>query len=215
MTVTDIDGAVRIGAGGLTPEFVAQVHALADRAERDQFAVLYLDGTAPAAVSAVDTPLVNKWERALRRLERLPATTVAVARGACSGVALEVLLATDYRIGTPDLRFALSTGAGGGPAWPGMALYRLANQLGPSRVRRAVLFGTPVDAATALDWSLLDEIAVDWDGARVAATAMAARSRVDAGVRRQLLLEATTATFEDALGRHLAACDRVLRREPA
>jgi isomerase DpgB len=30
-------------------------------------------------------------------------------------------------------------------------------------------------------------------------------------VRRQLMLEAMTTTFEDALGVHLAACDRALR----
>jgi isomerase DpgB len=31
-------------------------------------------------------------------------------------------------------------------------------------------------------------------------------------VRRRLLLEAPSATFEDALGAHLAACDRLMRR---
>jgi isomerase DpgB len=212
MTVTDFPGTVRLGAAGLTPELVAQVHAVADRAEDDGIAVLQLDGTAPGVTPVVDTPLINRWERALRRIERLPATTVAVARGACAGVALELLLATDYRIGTPDLRFALSTGAGAGPAWPGMALYRLANQIGVSRVRRAVLFGAPVDPATALEWGLLDEVAADWDAARAAAASI--RPGVDPGVRRQLLLESTTTTFEDALGRHLAACDRALRRDP-
>jgi isomerase DpgB len=30
-------------------------------------------------------------------------------------------------------------------------------------------------------------------------------------IRRQLMLEAMTTTFEDALGTHLAACDRALR----
>jgi len=206
-STTDIAGP------GLTPELIARVHAVADRAERDGVAVLLLDGTTAAGATPVDTSLINKWERTLRRLERLRATTVAVARGTCWGVGLEMLLATDYRIGTPDLRFLLSTGAGPGPAWPGMGLYRLANQLGVSRVRRAMQFGTPVDAATAVSWSLLDEVADDWDAARAAAAAI--RPDADAAVRRQLLLEATTTTFEDALGRHLAACDRQLRREPA
>ena len=31
-------------------------------------------------------------------------------------------------------------------------------------------------------------------------------------IRRQLLLEAATTSYEDALGAHLAACDRELRR---
>jgi len=31
-------------------------------------------------------------------------------------------------------------------------------------------------------------------------------------IRRRLLLEAASTSFEDALGAHLAACDRALRR---
>jgi isomerase DpgB len=31
-------------------------------------------------------------------------------------------------------------------------------------------------------------------------------------IRRRLMLDAATAAFEDALGRHLAACDRALRQ---
>ncbi|KOG89867.1 enoyl-CoA hydratase, partial [Streptomyces varsoviensis] len=33
----------------------------------------------------------------------------------------------------------------------------------------------------------------------------------DLAIRRQLLLDARTTSFEDALGPHLAACDRLLR----
>jgi isomerase DpgB len=34
-------------------------------------------------------------------------------------------------------------------------------------------------------------------------------------IRRQLIFEAGSTTFEDALGAHLAAADRALRREAA
>ena len=40
----------------------------------------------------------------------------------------------------------------------------------------------------------------------------AAVEGAELAIRRQLMLEAPTATFEDALGVHLAACDRSLRR---
>jgi isomerase DpgB len=42
----------------------------------------------------------------------------------------------------------------------------------------------------------------------VAAAAVGA----ELAIRRQLVLEAPATTFEDALGTHLAACDRALRR---
>ncbi|MFD0493628.1 hypothetical protein [Streptomyces rhizosphaericus] len=34
----------------------------------------------------------------------------------------------------------------------------------------------------------------------------------EAGIRRRLLTEAASAEYQDALGAHLAACDRELRR---
>jgi isomerase DpgB len=43
----------------------------------------------------------------------------------------------------------------------------------------------------------------------------AAAGGAELAIRRQLVLEAATTTFEDALGMHLAACDRALRRAAA
>ncbi|GAA2266643.1 hypothetical protein GCM10010232_68780 [Streptomyces amakusaensis] len=226
MTTTDDFTAVRPqlridGAEPLSRELIARVQAFADQAEEagpDSVAVLRLTGDAPAdapvgvPADGVSIALVNKWERALRRIERLSATTVAVVDGECGGTALETLLTTDLRLGTPDVWLRLPSGAGPGSAWPGMALYRLANQVGVARVRRAALFDTPVGAVDALELGLLDEIADDLDTAVAVALAVTPGRGADVAVRRQLLLEATTTTFEEALGRHLAACDRVLRR---
>jgi isomerase DpgB len=41
---------------------------------------------------------------------------------------------------------------------------------------------------------------------------VAAAGGADLAIRRQLVLEAANTAFEDALGVHLAACDRALRR---
>jgi isomerase DpgB len=203
----DIDGARPPSAA-----LVDELHAFVDRVEDSlaAVAVLRLTGGTPEP-GPVDIALVNKWERALRRLERLAATTVAVVRGECGGVALEALLTTDYRVGTPDVALRLPSGGGPAAAWPGMALYRLANQVGVARVRRAVLFDVPVTASAAVELGLLDQVADSIADAEAIADAFAPRPDSDVAVRRQLLLEATTTTFEDALGRHLAACDRVLR----
>lgn len=157
--------------------------------------------------------LVSKWERVLRRLERLPTTTIAVADGDCGGPALDALLVTDIRIATPSLRLVVPLADGA--TWPGMALHRLAQQTaGTAAIRRAVLFGTPLDAAQALALHLVDEVTDD-AASSVAAELTAVFAGSELAIRRQLLLDGRTAPFEEALGAHLAACDRALRRTTA
>ncbi|AZK92605.1 MULTISPECIES: enoyl-CoA-hydratase DpgB [Streptomyces] len=199
-----------------TADTVAAIGTLCDGAEDS-------GGPGPVVIEVSGTPesgwtgrltvgLVNKWERALRRLERLPVTTIAVADGDCGGPALDVLLTADIRIAAPSVR--LLPPVVDGATWPGMALHRLAQQTsGTAAVRRAALYGTPLDAARARALHLLDEVTDD----PAAAVAKAAeRTAPFAGpelaIRRQLLLDARTVPFEEALGAHLAACDRVLRR---
>ncbi|MEV6802550.1 enoyl-CoA-hydratase DpgB [Micromonospora rifamycinica] len=195
----------------LTAAVVAALDAFIDTvqdAPAGRVAVLELTGTPPDRKHPA-LNLVNKWERVLRRWERVAAPTVAVARGDCGGTAVEILLATDLRIAATDARLHLP--AAGSGVWPGMGLYRLVNQAGYARVRREVLFGTviPADRAFALD--LVDEVTDDPAGAVAVAVAALAAAGPDVAVRRQLMLDATTTPFEEALGRHLAACDRVLR----
>jgi isomerase DpgB len=158
----------------------------------------------------VSVHTVNQWERALRRLERLPAVTVAVVDGACRGPALDVLLTTDYRIASPYARLGVSSV--GRDTWPGMALHRLANQVGVARARSAALFGTEIDPTRAREWGLLDEVVDDTASrCREVLNTFAGLSGKELSIRRQLLFEASSTSFEDALGSHLAACDRALR----
>ncbi|HKS43666.1 MAG TPA: enoyl-CoA-hydratase DpgB [Amycolatopsis sp.] len=158
-----------------------------------------------------DVALVSKWERAVRRLERLGAITVAVAEGDLGGLALDVLLATDYRIAAPDTRLVVPVEDG--VSWPGMATYRLARQAGIAAVRRAVLFGHPIEAGEAVTLSLLHEVAEDPAALLAEVTEeLAAVPGRELAIRRQLIHDAVATSFEDALGVHLAACDRALRR---
>ncbi|AXB42459.1 hypothetical protein A4R43_07895 [Amycolatopsis albispora] len=162
----------------------------------------------------VSIHLVSRWERAVRRVERLRATTIAAASGTCSGPALELLLATDYRLAAHDARLHLPSEPGG--FWPGMVLHRLANQIGGRRARRLLLHPPELSAAEAAGWGLVDEVGQDLGAAveRVVST-LAPVDGAEFAIRRRLLLDAPTTTFEDALGVHLAACDRVLRRARA
>jgi isomerase DpgB len=160
--------------------------------------------------SGLDVSQVNKWERVLRRLERLPRATVGVAAGDCGGTALDALLTCDVRVATPGTRLLVP--GDGAATWPGMAGYRLVQLAGAARVRRALLFGLPIEAPEALELGVIDQLADDPAGA-VAATAglVSGLTGKEVAIRRQLLFDAATTSFEDALGPHLAACDRVLR----
>ncbi|MFI9161957.1 enoyl-CoA-hydratase DpgB [Kitasatospora aureofaciens] len=206
------------GAQPITAELVARVADVCDLAESTDGSqvVVRLTGAPVGSVyEGLTVGLVNKWERALRRLERLPATVVAVADGDCGGTALDALLATDYRVATASARLVVPVD--GGATWPGMALFRLAQQgANTAGVRRAVLFGQPIDAQAALALRLVDEVTDDVEGALAGVAGLAAGvPGAELAIRRQLMFDASAATFEEALGAHLAACDRVLRREPA
>ncbi|MFB6891323.1 enoyl-CoA-hydratase DpgB [Kitasatospora sp. NPDC056327] len=239
------------GSRPLSPGTVQALNALCDRAEDEGGhapVVLRVAGAPGAPAPAPPLALVNKWERALRRLERLDRPTVALVGDApwatdgtgtnevgdttggtggtdpaeaadhpagslgndCGGTALEVLLATDYRIAPPTARLLLPVGPEG--VWPGMALHRLVNQAGVAATRRAVLFGAALTAPDAVDLSLLDDLPDDPAAALAAVAGLLAAAAPGIAIRRQLMLDAATTPHEEALGRHLAACDRVLRR---
>lgn len=197
-------------------ELTALLGAACDRVEEiGAGAVLVLWLGQQAAVRWPDASVgvheVNKWERALRRVERLNAPVIAVAQGECSGPALETLLVADHRIVSSSLRMVPPVNEG--LFWPSMAVHRLVDQLGAGRARQVVLRGAVITAARAEQIGLVDEIADDLAGALdVAVSSLGQVSGVELAVRRRLLNEAATTSFEDALGPHLAACDRELLR---
>lgn len=202
----------------LTASLVLALSELCDRAEdTDRLGTLVLHVTGgsvpspePGWPGSVDIRLVTRWERTLRRFERANAATIAVAEGDCQGPALNVLLAADYRIGTPDLRLRM---AGSRELWPGMAVHRLANQLGVARARTMVLFGVEVAADRALEIGLVDEVSTDVARSLTRMSALAGElTGAELAIRRRLLLDAATTGFDESLSAHLAACDRTLRR---
>ncbi|WP_329047354.1 enoyl-CoA hydratase/isomerase family protein [Amycolatopsis sp. NBC_01488] len=158
----------------------------------------------------LDVHLITKWESALRRIERSPVVTIGMALGDCGGTALEALLATDYRIAAADV--VLRPPLRGGQLWPGMVVFRLANQLSAGGSRLPILFGDEIPAPRGAEWGLIDEVAESVPE-RVAELQplLAAYSGPELAIRRRLMLDASSQTFEEALGAHLAACDRRLR----
>ncbi|MBB5121696.1 enoyl-CoA-hydratase DpgB [Streptomyces eurocidicus] len=208
---------LEVDVTGPLPGAAAALHKACDVAEDGgpgTVLTLWLSaGAAGGADWPGDTGIhdVNRWERAVRRLEGTRAATVAVAAGATGGPALDLLLAADHRIADRTLRLSLP--GHGGLLWPGMSAHRLAHQLGAARARRLVLTDAAIPAGHALDLALVDEVVDDTRAAVDAAVArLSGVPGSELALRRRLLAEAVTTGYEEALGSHLAACDRELRR---
>ncbi|MGW1774918.1 enoyl-CoA-hydratase DpgB [Streptomyces sp. NPDC002104] len=186
------------------------LEGLADKAA----VVLRLTTVAAGTVEwpgGISVSTVNRWERAVRRLEKLDAVTVAVAEGICAGPALDLLLAVDFRVGAPGLVVELPVNEG--HFWPGMALFRLVQLLGVRRARQLVMWGADIALPRAVELGLVDHAGDDIEEAVRAAAALTGRfADRETALRRQLISEAATAGYDEALGIHLAACDRELRR---
>ncbi|MFX0579005.1 enoyl-CoA-hydratase DpgB [Nocardia nepalensis] len=208
----------------LSADLVESVTALARRAEdassdRPHGVVLYISGAQrdrsfawPGDVAVGD---VGKWETALRRLEQVPAPIVAVVSGDAYGPAAELLLVADYRVLRSGSVFAFAATESG--VWPAMGLHRLVAQAGVGPARQLTVQGRSLSAERARDLGLIDTVIADGAEAETAAinAGLALFGSVagsEVAIRRRLLLDAGTTRFEDALGAHLAASDRTLRR---
>jgi isomerase DpgB len=172
------------------------------------------DTHAPPGFDRVDLHLLSQWERALARLENAPGLTLACVEDNCFGTMLELLLTTDYRLAKPSAQIGLAQR--GQPVRPGMAVHRLSSQLGIAHARPLVLLGRHIDANAARHIGLIDEISDD-PGAAIASfiRSLDPSAEQDWAIRRRLLLEAGFTSHQEALGAHLAACDRYARRASA
>lgn len=200
----------------LSKSLIASINSACDSVEDAGADAVLLVQLKPAAAGsgepaeAIDVHLVNHWERALRRLERLRAATIATVEGHCGGLGTAVLLTTDYRIAAQDVHLSLMSGQ---DILPSMTLHRIAGQIGAAAGRQLVLFGMDMAAGRAMELGMVDTIADDVEAATASfIKTLATLHTEDLPVRRRLLNEAPALNYDDALGAHLAACDRVLRR---
>ena len=96
-------------------------------------------------------------QRTQLKLQRLPQTTLAVIDGVCVGGGLGLALACDLRLASERARFAIT------PAKLGLVYStddsrRLVQAVGMARARELLLTGRLVDAATAADWGLVNQL---------------------------------------------------------
>jgi isomerase DpgB len=202
-------------SASLSKELIGEITEICLRAEDaagEQVLVLRLTGGAGSGwLGRTGVHLVGKWENALRRLERLARFKIGVCDGPISQAVLEVLLVTDYRIAGNATVLHLGGVATG--SWPGLSLHRLVQQIGVAHARRLTLLPGEFTGRQLLDAGVVDDLVVDVDaGIAAVADRSAGATGSEVAVWRQLMLDAVTIEQDAALGMHLAACDRTLRR---
>jgi enoyl-CoA hydratase len=149
----------------LTRQMRRDFPALIQAAESDsQIDAVILTGMDPAFSAGVDLkeraagaePLVKPNPAEVLRAARKP--IIAAVNGACVTGALEMALSCSFIIASTEARFA-DTHAKVGlmPKWGQTTL--LPDAIGVRRARHMMLTGEFIDARTALDWGLVNEIA--------------------------------------------------------
>ncbi len=131
-------------------------------ADLQEMTLLVQDPEALAANNAVVT-------QAQLALENLPLPTLAVVDGPCFGGGFGLAAACDFRIGSTRSRYAIT------PARLGLVYSledtrRVLRLLGDARTRLMLLRSLQLDAATALQWGVLDAV---FEPAELAAAATA------------------------------------------
>jgi 2-(1,2-epoxy-1,2-dihydrophenyl)acetyl-CoA isomerase len=137
----------------------------------------------------------------ISKLQRLPKPTIAAVDGHAVGVALGLVLACDLVIATDRARFT-EVFVKRGLALDGGASWSLPRQIGLRRAKQMTFFGDAVDATTAYEWGLVNEVvapgelletATAW-GERLAGGPTLALSLI-----KRMLDSSSNASFEEAV----------------
>lgn len=185
-------------ANALTPDMLQALVDAVERATAEGARAIVLTGrgtvfSAGADLDAARAGLATSpvWERLSGAIAAAPAVTIAALNGTVAGGAFGMVLACDMRIAVPGARFfypAMKLGFLPQPSDPA----RLAALVGPSRASMILIAGQKLDAATALDWGLIDRIvpaeALEATAAELAADACAAAPDLLAGIKRLIRL---------------------------
>ena len=136
----------------------------------------------------------------INRLHRLPKPTLAAVDGVAVGVGLGLALACDLIVASDRARFS-EIFVKRGLALDGGTSWSLPHHVGMRRAKQLAYFGDIVDAATALEWGLVNEVvpaddlptvAREW-GQRLAKGPTTALSLI-----KRMLEEGAGSTFEQA-----------------
>jgi enoyl-CoA hydratase len=165
-----LDNPAKLNA--LTAAMLADFAAAAARLADDQSlrAVIvtgageraFAGGVDVRAMAALEHPeaaraFITQVHAICAAVRAIPVPVIARVRGYCFGGALELAAACDLRIASADARFGMPEVRLGIPSVVEAAI--LPMLIGWGRARRLLLTGETIDAARALAWGLVEEIA--------------------------------------------------------
>jgi enoyl-CoA hydratase len=135
----------------------------------DETDVVIFTGTADVFASGADlreiaevtsdiaTEFARRGQSLMWKIASLPQTTIAAINGYCFGGALDLVLACDKRIASPNAKFAHpGTGLGIITGWGGTQ--RLPRLIGEAGALEMFFTASPVNAERALRVGLIDAI---------------------------------------------------------
>lgn len=142
-----------------------------------------------------------------------PVPTVAAVQGKAIGLGLHLAVVCDFTVAADTASFAelfckrgFSVDSGGS--------FLLPRLIGPRRTRQMLLRGTAVEAATAAEWGLIDEVVppgeLDEVAARLAAE-LAAGPTFSLGHTKRLLNSRAADRLDEALSLEAASVDATVR----
>jgi enoyl-CoA hydratase/carnithine racemase len=158
-----------------TPEVMDDLSALCDELqESDEIRVVIFTGAGKAFSSGLDLNLflqvlsewtqddlrvlIRRWQETFNKIEALPQITIAAVNGVCLGMAVEMIVACDFRISSSRATFALSEVKFG--IIPDLGgITRLTRLVGPAWAKEVILRARNVSAMEALRIGMVNRVA--------------------------------------------------------
>jgi len=120
----------------------------------------FIGGADIEAMAALDPGTARGFitlvHQSCEAVRRMPVPVIARIQGWALGAGLEVAASCDFRIASGDARFGMPEVRVGIPSVVEAAL--LPGLIGWGRTRRLLLTGETIDAGTALDWGMVEEV---------------------------------------------------------
>jgi len=149
--MTELITAMRRLAGDLTLRAVVLTGA-GQRA--------FIGGADIAAMATLDPGTAREFitlvHQSCEAVRRIPVPVIARIQGWALGAGLEVAASCDFRIASSDARLGMPEVRVGIPSVVEAAL--LPGLIGWGRTRRLLLTGETIDAGTALDWGMVEQV---------------------------------------------------------
>ncbi|MCX7679650.1 MAG: enoyl-CoA hydratase-related protein [Spirochaetes bacterium] len=152
----------------LSWEMIQEIkHAAENECRRDEVRAVIVAGEGENFAAGADiVAMVNRapeeakkfvFNAAFNAIEEIPVPVIAAISGYALGGGLELALACDFRfckenakLGMPEIKLGIFPGAGG--------TQRLPKLIGVARAKRMIYLGEMIDAKTAFEWGLCDEV---------------------------------------------------------